>query len=219
MKVLLKSIFLSLHVKGVVAFAPANIGQQSTTTLGMIQQHHDNHDNDSMQQHSNLNSRKEFIHSIMKASLVVSSSTPFLFSSPSPALADVTNKVASKSALRYIKRSIKELEKLELYASTNDYAEIKQGLRSPALSEVRKNASVLIKGGEDGPDAEMLVSSYGTFIKDVEKLDGDASLGFRGRKGIELYPAYSEAVKDLKIFEEIAAKATDIPLSNSSSAE
>lgn len=96
-----------------------------------------------------------------------------------PAFADVTNKVASQSSLRYIKRSIKELEKLELYASQNDYTEMKQGIRGPGISEIRKNAVVLIRGGEDGPEATNLKNSYDEFIKDIEALDGAASLGVR----------------------------------------
>ncbi len=96
-----------------------------------------------------------------------------------PAFADVTNKVASQSALRYVKRSIKEFEKLEFFAAQNDYAEVKAGIRSPALSEIRKNMQVLIKGGDDGAEAENLKSSYDAFIKGIEDLDSQASLGFR----------------------------------------
>lgn len=96
-----------------------------------------------------------------------------------PAFADVTNKVASQSSLRYIKRSIKELEKLELYAAQNDYIEMKQGIRGPGISEIRKNAVVLIRGGEDGPEATNLQNAYESFIKDIEALDGAASLGVR----------------------------------------
>ena len=74
---------------------------------------------------------------------------------------------------------MRELDRLELYSAQNDYSEIKQGLRTPALSEIRKNANVLIKGGEDGPEAENLLKSYAVFIKDIESLDSAASLGFR----------------------------------------
>jgi hypothetical protein len=96
-----------------------------------------------------------------------------------PAVADVTNKVASQSSLRYIKRSIKEVQKLELYASQNDYVEMKQGIRGPGISEIRKNAVILIRGGEDGPEATNLQNAYDSFIKDIEALDGAASLGIR----------------------------------------
>lgn len=96
-----------------------------------------------------------------------------------PAFADVTNKVASQSALRYVKRSMKELEKLEMFAAQNDYSEIKQGIRGPGLSEVRKNMQVLIRGGEDGPEAANLKTAYDAFIKSIEAFDSNALLGVR----------------------------------------
>ena len=161
-----------------------------------------------------LLSRQELFQQIIKKSSTMASAlaTTTMLNSPAPALADVTNKVASKAALRYIKRSIKEFEKLEFFAAMNEYSEMKQGLRSPALSEVRKNANVLIKGGEDSEEAENLIVAYNAFIKDIEKLDGDASLGYRGRKGVELLPSYTQALKDLNAFEEIAERATAIPI-------
>lgn len=136
-------------------------------------------------------------------------------SSNSATSSTTTSNVKNKAALRYIKRSIKEFESLELYASTNDYSEIKQGLRNPGLSEIRKNCNTLIKSsveannngdGNGNENNEKLSTLYSQFIKDIEKLDGDASLGFRGRKGIELYPSYEQAVKDLKLFQEEAEK-------------
>ena len=92
--------------------------------------------------------------------------------------ADVTNKIASQPALRYIKRSIKELESLEFYAAENDYKEIILGLRNPAIKEIRKNALILIRGGEDGPERENLVESYSLFVKEFEILNSEASSGY-----------------------------------------
>jgi len=129
-----------------------------------------------------------------------------------PAFADVTNKVASQSSLRYVKRSMKELEKLEFYATENDYSQMKQGIRGPGLTEIRKNALVLIRAAEDGPEAENLKNAYDAFIKDIEALDGAASLGFRGRKGVALYPPYQKAYKNLQEFASVAAKSIEIPL-------
>jgi hypothetical protein len=128
-----------------------------------------------------------------------------------PAFADVTNKVASQSSLRYLKRSMKELDKLEFYAAQNDYAEIKQGIRSPGLSEIRKNASVLIRGGEDGPEAENLQSTYTVFIKDIEQLDAEVNLGIRGSKK-NVFPRYQKAVTSLAAFAEVAVKSVSIPM-------
>ena len=74
---------------------------------------------------------------------------------------------------------MKELEKLEFFASQNDYSEMKEGIRAPGLSEIRKNMRVLIRGGEDSAEAENLQNAYDTFIKSIEELDGAANLGVR----------------------------------------
>jgi len=153
-------------------------------------------------------SRRNVFKSIASAPAMALIATSF----SQPAFADVTNKIASQSSLRYVKRSMRELDRLELYAAQNDYSEIKQGLRTPALSEIRKNANVLIKGGEDGPEAENLLKSYAVFIKDIESLDSAASLGFRGKKGVELFGSYQSAVKDLASFAEIAERSVTIPI-------
>mmetsp|Transcript_26584 Transcript_26584/g.30415 ORF Transcript_26584/g.30415 Transcript_26584/m.30415 type:complete len:227 (+) Transcript_26584:207-887(+) len=168
------------------------------------------------EQGNKLMSRNEMIwNTVAKSTAILTTVSTSLTFIPSPAFADVTNKVASQASLRYIKRSVKELEKLELYASTNDYSEIKQGLRSPALSEIRKNANVLIKGGDDTSEAETLTAIYATFIKDIEKLDSNASLGFRGKKGVELYPSYQKAMKGLMDFQASAERSvTVIPIVN-----
>jgi len=129
-----------------------------------------------------------------------------------PALADVTNKVASSSSLRLLKRALRSLEDLELAASSNDYEGIKTGLRTPPFTEVRKNCVVLIRGGEDGPDAEALQSTYADFIKSVEELDSNAGLGVRGRKGISLIGPYDESVKRLRAFLEVAERSVAIPI-------
>eukprot|EP00551_Chaetoceros_affinis_P010039 CAMPEP_0203668870 /NCGR_PEP_ID=MMETSP0090-20130426/5394_1 /ASSEMBLY_ACC=CAM_ASM_001088 /TAXON_ID=426623 /ORGANISM="Chaetoceros affinis, Strain CCMP159" /LENGTH=216 /DNA_ID=CAMNT_0050533425 /DNA_START=61 /DNA_END=711 /DNA_ORIENTATION=- len=205
-------VFLLASVNGVKAFSACSsrtaAAATTTTSLFSTNQNNDN-------ANSNELSRQDFFQTMIKSS-AVATATAFmtLSSSPLPANADVTSKIASQASLRYIKRSIKELEKLEFVASNNDYSEMKQGLRSPALSEIRKNAKVLIKGGEDGAEAENLVASYDAFIKDIEKLDGDASLGFRGRKGMELYPSYAQTMKDLRAFTEVAERSTSIPVTN-----
>ena len=129
-----------------------------------------------------------------------------------PAFADVTNKVASQSSLRYIKKSMKELDKLEFFAAQNDYSEIKQGIRGAGLSEIRKNALVLMRAAEDGPEAENLKNAYDAFIKDVEALDIAAALGLRGKKAVVLYPVYQKASKSLQEFAAVAARSVEIPL-------
>lgn len=130
---------------------------------------------------------------------------------PSISSADVTNKIASQASLRYIKRSIKEFESIELAASTDNYTEIKTALRNQGLSEIRQNARVLIRGGEDGPESENLVAAYSSFIKELESLDSQAFLGIRGRK-ISMYPYYEKSMKALVNFEEVAERAIAVPL-------
>ena len=148
---------------------------------------------------------------------VLTVSTAFtLMTHSSPAFADVTNKVASQSALRYVKRSIKELEKLELYAAENDYQQVKSGLRTPPMTEVRKNANILIRGGEDGQEKDNLIETYASFIKDLEELDGAASLGLRGRKNVKMIESYDKSLKDLIAFAEVAERSTAIPMASGS---
>jgi len=131
-----------------------------------------------------------------------------LLSSPPAAYADkmITNKLASPSALKYTKSSIKVLSNLELYASTNDYEQVKSGLRGPGLDQLRKNLSILVGSIEEGPVKENLVSKYSQFIQALEKLDSEASLGIRGRKNIDMAESYQECMRDLNAFLDSAEK-------------
>jgi len=149
----------------------------------------------------------------LSAPLLAAIATAAALSPPTlPALADVTAKVASSSALRSVKRTLKELEGLRELAELNDYVAVKDGMRVPPFTEIRKTCGVLVRGGEDGPDAEALKSSYGTFIKSVETLDSYATLAIRGKKGITLAPMYEDAVKSLRSFLEVAERSAMIPL-------
>lgn len=133
---------------------------------------------------------------------------------PLAAKADVTNKVASSSALRAVKRSSKQLDSLELSVSSDNYEEIKAALRTAPLADVRKNMSTLVRGGEDGPDAEVLASSYKKFIQGLEQMDSTAGLAMRGRKisNDELYGKYKVTVTALNDFLKVAEEATGIPV-------
>lgn len=128
------------------------------------------------------------------------------------AYADVTNKVASTAAIRAVKRAVKDLEKAEFPCVNNEYADAKGALRTPGLNEVRKNCLILIRGGEDGPDAEDLKTSYDSFVKAIEALDTQASLGMRGRKNIELASYYDSSVKTLKDFLNVGERSATIPM-------
>lgn len=136
---------------------------------------------------------------------------------PQLALADVTNKVASSSALRYVKRAAKQLDNMELYVSTADLAAIQNEIRTSPLTEIRKNMSILVRGGEDGPDAAKLAQGYQKFISSLEAFDTTCRSAARGRNMPEgqLYQQYKDSAAALKDFLAIADEAVNIPLSNS----
>ena len=136
---------------------------------------------------------------------------------PSPACADVTNKVASTAALRAVKRALKDLGEAEAACVGNQYTDAKEALRTPGLNEVRKNCLILIRGGNDGAEAENLKITYEKFVKDLEALDSQASLGMRGRKkDIQLAGYYDSALASLKAFLEVGERSATIPLQESS---
>jgi len=108
---------------------------------------------------------------------------------------------------------VRQLNEMEFAAvSSNDYTSVKEAIRKPPLTEVRRNCMILVKGGEDGPDADNLQSKYATFIKELEGLDSQASLGMRGRKNIEMADNYDGTVKALKDFLDVAEKAAELPV-------
>jgi len=132
---------------------------------------------------------------------------------PLAANADVTSKVASKSALRNVKRAMKELEDMELLAVENDYNGMLSAIRVPPFTEIRKNCSVLIKGSEDNEaDFASLQSAYKEFITQIEALNSNAGLGSRGRKGIELSESYKNSVVALNNFYTLAEKTSATPM-------
>ena len=105
-----------------------------------------------------------------------------LIATPDVAKADVTNKVASTGALRSLKRAQSQLPKLQPTVELNDFVGVKAFFRNPPFDQVRKNCFIIVRGGEDGPSATELDAKYKTFIASLEKIDGTASLGMRGRK-------------------------------------
>mmetsp|Transcript_31123 Transcript_31123/g.51399 ORF Transcript_31123/g.51399 Transcript_31123/m.51399 type:complete len:182 (+) Transcript_31123:90-635(+) len=133
---------------------------------------------------------------------------------PLAAKADITNKVASAAAIRNVKRAQKQFDTLELYAVNNEYAELKKAVRNPPLSEIRKSGNSLVRGGEDGPDAEKLTSSYKKFILAFEQMDNYAALGVRGRKldDGQILGYYKDAAGALGDFVVIAEESAAIPL-------
>jgi hypothetical protein len=132
----------------------------------------------------------------------------------SPANADVTSKLASASAIKNVKRSQKQLESLLPVAQANDFLGVKSFLRTPPLDEVRKPTFLLVRGGEDGPKADELQAAYKAFIASIEKIDGTASLGARGRK-IDPFQMSEECQvveSTMKDFLKVAEEAAGIPI-------
>jgi hypothetical protein len=130
--------------------------------------------------------------------------------SPSIAVADVTNKVASPAALRSVKRAQKQLEDLKTVAQADDFTQVKAFLRTPPFSDVRKNCYVIVRGGDDGPNSEELQSTYKAFIASIEKIDSTASLGIRGRKipAVQLSEEYRLVESSINDFVKVAEEAT-----------
>jgi hypothetical protein len=128
---------------------------------------------------------------------------------PETVKADITNIVASSSAIRKVKRAQKQFASLELYAVNNDFAALMQSVQTPPLAEIRKACYTLVRGGEDGPDAEKLSSSYQIFITSFEKMYVTAGLGLRGRKlrEGEILGMFDETKNALNAFTEIAEQS------------
>lgn len=133
---------------------------------------------------------------------------------PGDAKADVTNKVASATALRNLKRAQKQLGKLETIAKENDFAGVKEFLRTPPFGDSRKYCFTLVRGAEDGPKVEALDAVYKAFIGSIENIDNTASLGFRGRKipDLQLSEQYLVVESTLADFLKVAEEAAEIPV-------
>jgi hypothetical protein len=133
---------------------------------------------------------------------------------PLAANADITSKVASSAQLRNVKRASKQLDTMELYATNGDAAGLRSAIRLAPLSEVRKAAFTLVRGAEDGPDAELMSSTYQTFIRALEQMDSMAAVSVRGRALPEgqLYALYRDTVTALAEFLKIADQAVTIPI-------
>lgn len=155
----------------------------------------------------------------------VSAATGLLFSTANTAGA-LSNAIITSSdvkiANRSIKKSLDELKQMEFLVVDNDYNGVRQTLRVPPLTEVRKNCGILIKkykidhnifddptGKEAPPPLSELEIAYKEFIKDIEDLDSKAGLGSRGRKGIELDGYYRRSVEALTVFLDKASETVD----------
>jgi len=160
-------------------------------------------------------SRRRVIAAI--TSTIFTASTATL--APQSACADVTNKIASTTALRSLLNIQTQLPiRLKPVAQSNNYVGIKQCLREPPLDGIRKNMLVLVRGGEDGPKAGELLLAYKQLISALENMDATATLGMQGRnKKLNDDPfllslQYDEVEKALGLFIEVGSAAASIPL-------
>ncbi|KAL7446981.1 hypothetical protein ACHAXM_011058 [Skeletonema potamos] len=139
-------------------------------------------------------------------------------SAPQTAYADVTNKIASTTALRSLSNLQTQLPmRLKPLAQSNNYVGVKQCLREPPLDGVRKNMLTLVRGGEDGPKAGELLIAYKRLISALENMDATATLGMQGRNKKTNDPfllslQYDEVENALGSFIEVGAAAASIPL-------
>ena len=165
----------------------------------------------SISEKNNRNRRDVLCQACIAATCI---SIAFVFS-PKPAVADVTNKIASSTALRALKRAQDQLPtKLLPDAQANNFVGIKARLREAPFDEFRKNALILVRGGEDGPKASELLRAYKKLIASLEAIDATASLGMKGRKvdPFQLGLQYEDVAKALNSFLEVGAAAYAIPL-------
>jgi hypothetical protein len=152
---------------------------------------------------------------LLSSSPTLPTTSPTSFGWVPAAHADVTNKIASSTALRALTRAQQQLpEKLLPDAKANNFIGVKARLREPPFDLMRKNGLILVRGGEDGPRAKELVRTYKDFIATVEKLDATASLGMRGRSidPFEMIQEYDAIVAALESFLKVGGEAAEIPL-------
>mmetsp|Transcript_36979 Transcript_36979/g.44179 ORF Transcript_36979/g.44179 Transcript_36979/m.44179 type:complete len:225 (-) Transcript_36979:111-785(-) len=117
--------------------------------------------------------------------------------------------VEPEDALRYIKRAVKALDKLELSVTNNEYKEIRDAIRSPSFDLLRKNSGVLIQNGV-GTEKDSMQATYKKFVTDFEALDNKCGIAVRAKKDVKIYDLYRSAAKELLIFADTAEKVTGL---------
>jgi hypothetical protein len=137
-----------------------------------------------------------------------------IISMPLVAHADVTAKVASSAALRKVRTCQMKLATLEASVTDQDFLAIREALRVAPFSDLRKSMSTLVKGGEDGPNAQELAEKYKLFISSLETMDARAGLGARGGKvsGEEMVKYFENTKTSLQEFLLLAEASAEIPI-------
>jgi hypothetical protein len=158
--------------------------------------------------------RKAFFQDLAVMGVTAATTASILAAGPQVASADITSKVASSSALRNVKTSEKRLKAMNEAAAGDEYMKVKDALREAPLADIRKSCMTLVNGGEDGPDAEKLQSTYKTFIGALEKMDSTGSVAVRGRKLAkgEFEKLYQDTLTSLAAFLVVAEEAASIPI-------
>jgi len=113
--------------------------------------------------------------------------------------------VEPEDALRYIKRAVKALDKLDSSVANNEYTVIRDAIRSPSFDLLRKNSGVLILNGQ-GTEKDSMEETYKKFLKDFETLDNKCGIAVRGKKDVPIRDLYKSAAKELLIFADTAEK-------------
>lgn len=139
---------------------------------------------------------------------------------PTPALAVRFGGIDAtpEESLRYVKRAIKAIEKIELSVTNNEYEQVKDSLRSPSVDTLRKYCNVLITSRE-GAEKDDLTALYQKFIKDFETLDSQAGLGVRGNKNAKMYEPYRASLSDLVTFSDTAEKMVGVASESTATSE
>lgn len=81
------------------------------------------------------------------------------------------------------------------------------------MNDVRKNAGIVLGGLSEQEVVESgLKDLYGEFISGLEGLDGQAGLGQRGRKNVDVKSGYDKALNSLEKFVTVADALADVPV-------
>lgn len=193
------------------AWSYTGSGRSDATTLSRRSSEDTNIKQHGQHQHhaTIISSRREVCKALITTSVMVCSRT-------FPANADVTNKVASSTALRSLDIVQRQLPiKLLPLAQSNDYIGVKKCLREPPFDTLRKDMLTIVRGGEDGKKVDELLLSYKQLIKSLEAIDATSSLGMRKSSNIDPFVLgieYEDIAKSLDLFIRIGSEAAAIPL-------
>lgn len=141
---------------------------------------------------------------------------------------DVTSsKLASPGALRSVKSSLRKMSTLDGLVSDGGYAEIREALRVPPVSDLRKSCATIIygSGGDINDPGQELTGGYKSVVASLEKMDSLAGLGARGRTipQSELAAALDGTKSSLNEFVKLAEGTLNVsqasPASSSASSE